>query len=136
MLTSDTFAALSAVLTYFFLVGGMGLALLTWRLRRRFSLWRAMGTQGRSDTILNIGLCGVLMIAGYHRGVATYHFALNHWSTAATTAIVYLPLHVTFMAAVLWWLCIELIGINGGGRAWLFLMATGIALGTSIELAF
>ena len=136
MLTNDGFAALSAVLTYMFLIGASGLAVLAWRLRGRFRFWKAMGPQGRADTILNFGLCGVLAIAGYHRAVATYHFAMNNWITAASTAGIYLPLHIAAMSAVLWWLCCELVGTSGGWLAWLMLMGGAGLLGWTIILVF
>lgn len=136
MLSNDTFAALSAVLTYMFLVGAAGLAVLAWRLRKRFTLWHEMGPLGRADTIFNFGLCGVLAVAGYHHTVATYHFALNNWSTAGTTAGVYLPLHIGSMACVLWWLCIELVGMDGGGRAWCMLMVLALAVGATMKMVF
>lgn len=138
-MSSATSAALSAVLTCFFFAGGMGMAFLTWRYRRRFALWKEMGPQGRADTILNISLVGVLLVSGYHRGIATYNFAFHHWATvtpAASTAAIYLPLHLFSMAGLLWWLCIETVGMAQGGKAWLVLMAAGATLGALIFTTF
>lgn len=139
MVSSGLFAALSAVLTYFFFVAAGGLAILIWFYRRRFALWHEMGPQGRADTILHMSLIGVLLIAGYHRAHATYHFAFKYWPlsmNAPTATIIYLPLHLICMSGLLWWLCIELVGIENGGKAWATLMLSAAAIGFWIFYLF
>lgn len=137
--TSDLFAALSAVLTHLFLLTAIGLVYVLWRDRRRFAYWREMGPRGRADTLLNFGMAGFMAIAGYHRGLATYNFAVKHWAAAtpaSDTAAIYLPLHLMFAAVILWWLAIELCGVHWAAWAWSTVMAIGFVLGVAIMLAF
>ena len=44
-------------------------------------------------------------------------------------AVIGVLLPLAFMAGVLWWRCIELIGTRFGGPAWLALMSTGTFTG-------
>ncbi len=133
-MTSALLAALSAVLTFLFLMVCLGFGYIVWRDRRRFAFWWEMDVRGRADTIFQISLIGVICIAAYHRGIAAVSHANKHWGVGAASlqASLYLPVHIACVCGVLWWVAVEIFGPEVPHRAWLATVGIGAALGLTI----
>ena len=129
-------AGLSATLAYFFIVGTVGMGLLTWRQRGRFAHWWDLSARDRADAVLNVAWLGILLNAAFQRITETYSFAAQEWRLTAVTvatAPLYLGLTLTCMAGFLWWMCLEIVGPARNRLWWVVFIMTGAWLGAGVS---
>ena len=135
---TDTLAALSATLAYWFAIGGWCMAFFCWRNRYRYTHWLSISARERADAALNFGLLLVFVNAFYQGSLAAYSFAAREWTITPTTMVMaplYLPATMLAMSLFLWWAAFEMFGADRRWW-WCLWMWSGMALFAVIEAVF
>lgn len=111
LIDTGDFAALSAVMTYWFAAMTIMLGVIVWRMRDRFFRWRSLDERSQDDAVFTVCMLLIIFNASFQRAVATYSFAFAEWKLTGlvvTTAPIYMPTTLLALAGALWWCAREL----------------------------